>query len=293
MSDRWYSLDDLPFGRCRVRVRWPGFRVLAVRDGVGKWFEIRGRELVPIDVRQIEAWQPENASVWTWPDRIEPSPLPVQVSPSLGVIGGVAFNATEAAAEMEEWREAARARRGDEPPPDTKSQWWRDVTRIAYQPMGSIEREHGEARIMRHLILERGMALDIRRQRSNAAVLADLKRSWADIYGEQSEGDDWVPPLVPQPQDWADFEVVMGWFAEVAPSNREMFVLRGRMLAPPTTWRRIGDDIHRHWTRAQQIYKEAITDLVDAGNRPRRRAEARIAALRTRNWVARGRANNV
>ena len=132
------------------------------------------------------------------------------------------------------------------------------------------------------------MAMDLRRQKSNAAVLADLKLTWADIYGEQSKGDDWQPPLVPLPQDWADFDVVMGWFAEVAPRHREMTVLRGRTLSPPLTWVVLGEMIKRHWTRSQQIYKEAVSDLVAAGNRPRHRAEARIAEVRERNRVARG-----
>ena len=288
---RWYSFDDLPGGRLRVRVRWPGYIVEAASEvdkkGRRHWHEIAGRELRPLKAR-LSAWQPLDATRWQWPNGIEPQPLPMRVTPALATIGGVAFDAATAAAEMEEWREAARAN-ADQPPPE-KGQWWRDVTRVQYEPMGAVSLDHGEARIMRHLILEAGMAMDLRRQKSNAAVLADLKLTWADIYGEQSRGDDWQPPLVPLPQDWNDFDTVMGWFAEVAPREREMTVLRGRTLSPPLTWVVLGDMIKRHWTRSQQIYKEAISDLVAAGNRPRHRAEARIAEVRERNRVARIRA---
>lgn len=289
MHELWYSLDDLPAGRLRVRVRWPGYAVLAASEvdkrGVRHWHEIVGTELRRITA-PIAAWQPDDATRWRWPNGIEPPPLPVAVAPSLAVINGMDFDAASAAAEMEEWREAARARTDDCAVRDGLP-WWRDVTRIAYEPMGFVSLDHGEARIMRHLILEQSLRLDLRRRKTNAAVLADMKRTWADIYGAESRGDDWAPPLVPQPHDWADFDVVMGWFAEVSPSARELTVLRGRMLAPPVTWRGLGDEIGRSWQRAQQIYNGSIDDLVAAANRPRWRGEARIAAVRERNRLAR------
>ena len=287
---RWYSFDDLPGGRLRVRVRWPGYIVEAASEidkrGTRRWFEVRGKELKPLKAR-LSAWQPLDATRWQWPNGIEPQPLPMRLTPALATIGGVSFDAATAAAEMEEWREAARANADPAPEDRQGLPWWRDVTRIIYEPMGSISLEHGEARIMRHLILEAGMPMDLRRQKSNAAVLADLKLSWVDIYGEQSRGDDWQPPLVPLQPDHDDFDVVMGWFAEVSPREREMIVLRGRMMSPPLTWVVLGGMIKRHWTRSQQIYKEAIGDLIAAGNRPRHRAEARIAEVRERNRVAR------
>jgi hypothetical protein len=355
VNHHWYRIEDLPAGRVRVRVRWPGYVVDAVGDvdkkGRRHWHEIRGRELKPLRAR-VEAWQPCDATQWRWQNGIEPEPIRVEVRPRIGSIGGMSFDAANAAAEMEEWREAARADYSrddgawddawDDMTPSAHTghgvptvghgvptvghgvptvghgvptvghgvpthkhgvghgvpthgtggargaivQWWRDVTRVVYEPMGAVSREHGEARIMRHLILERSLPTDIRRQRSNAAVLADLKLTWVDVYGEQSRGDDWVPPLVPTPHDWADFDVVMGWFSEVAPRDREMVVLRARMLSPPRTWLAIGNEINRSWQRAQQIYRETICSLVAAGNRPRLRAEERIVEVRNRNKLA-------
>ncbi len=284
----WYSMQDLPPGRLRVRVRWSGYEVLAASDvdkkGRRSWHEIRGRDLTPLPATP-EAWQPETLEKWRWPNGIEPVPLKIQVVPRM-YSEEASFDAANAAAEMEEWREAARANR-DAGQPVERGQWWRDVTRVSYEPMGGVSLEMGEARIMRHLILERSLPNDLRRQKSNAATLADLKLSWADIYGAQSRGDDWTPPLVPQPQDWNDFDTVMGWFCEVAPHKREMTILRGRMLSPPATWRQLGDEIKKSPARAQQLYKSSIEDLVSAANRPRHRAVARIAEVQERNRAAR------
>lgn len=286
-ENSWYSPSDLPPGRLRVRVRWAGYVVIAAcevdKKGRRHWHELRGRDLTPLHV-QIEGWQPEDSAKWVWPNGVQPLPLRIQVVPR-SFAEEASFSATDAAAEMEGNREAARARR-DEVAEDPSLPWWRDVTRIEYQPMGAVTLDMGEARIMRHLILERGLPADMRRQKSNAAVLADLKLSWADILNSQSRGDDWTPPLVPLEQDWRDFEVVMGWMSEVAPSNREMLVLRARMLSPPATWRQIGDEIKRSPSLAQQIYAKAIGDLVEAANRPRHRAEARLAEVQERNRAA-------
>lgn len=284
----WYSMQDLPAGSLRVRVRWAGYVVLAASNvdqkGRRVWHEIRGTDLTPLPATP-EAWQPETLEKWRWPNGIEPVPLPVQVVPRFHS-EETSFDAAAAAAEMEDWREAARASGGDRQPVEM-GQWWRDVTRVAYEPMGGVSLRMGEARILRHLILERSMPNDLRRQKSNAAVLADLKLSWADIYGAQSRGDDWTPPLVAQPQDWRDFDTVMGWFCEVAPNSREMTILRGRMMSPPATWRQLGDEIGRSWQRAQQLYKQSIKDLVEAANTPRHRAVARIAEVQERNRAAR------
>lgn len=161
------------------------------------------------------------------------------------------------------------------------------MTRVVYEPQGSVTREQGEARVMRALILERSIRIrmDLAPYRTNAAVLAQLKTTLADVLREQPEGD-WVPPLEPQPQDWRDFEIAMGWLVEVMPSKREMMILRARMQSPPATWRQIGDEINRTGARARQIYDDAIDALVAAANRQPRRAMARLGELKARNREA-------
>ena len=201
------------------------------------------------------------------------------------MIGGVAFDAVLASEEREAERQRAIADH-DRPTVDRASQWWRDSTLIKYEPMGSVSRDMGEARIMRHLAVERSMPMDMRRQRSNAAILADLKRSWADVYGDQAPGSDWQPPLTPMDGDWRDFETVMGWLVEVLPSKRELFVMRCRMLSPPATWVQIGDEIRRDGKSAKRCYERSISDLVDAANRRPRRARKRLAELQARNRSA-------
>lgn len=291
MTD-WYGPEHLPHGLVHgIVARWPGYEVPAAtatdKKGRRTWYEVRGRDLVRLHMVP-EAWRPAPGRPWVWPGTV-PEPLPISVIPRVGAIGGVAFDAAAAAAEMEEWREAARANARDPEARDPTAQvgqWWRDVTRVAYQALGSVTREMAEARILRHLILERSLPLDLRRAKSNAAVLADMKRSLADVYGEAA-GSDWVPPLVAQPEDHRDFETVMGWLAEVGTTRRELMVLRARMQSPPITWVQIGDALHIAAKRARTIYDGAIDDLLAAANRQPRRSVARIAEVRARNREAR------
>lgn len=289
VDDPWYAIEHLPRGKCRIRVRRDSWLVEAAtevdRRGVRHWHEVVGRELRPLPWQPV-AWQPRSAAAWRWPNGAEPPPaLPVLVVPQMASIGGVAFDAATAAAEMEAEREVAGARRHDEPA-DDGGQWWRDVARVDYQRMGSVTRDMGEARIMRALILERTIRMDMARYKSNAAVLAALKLTLADVLADEPEAD-WVPPLVPQPEDWRDFDVVMGWLAEVGTTKRELTVMRARMHAPPLAYSQIADALGIKRQRARQIYVSAIDDLVEAANRPPRRAMARIAALKERNRAAR------
>lgn len=285
MTDR-YALRHLPAGPVHGIIwHWSGYEVAGAatvdRRGNRHLYEVRGKELVALK-DEPQSWRPADVNRWRWPNNVAPEPLPVQIEPRMTTIG-MAFDATAAAAEMEADREAARANRRAATT-DTP-QWWRDVARVAYAPMGAVSRDHGEARIMRALILERGIRLDLRPYRTNAAVLADLKATLADLLAE-APASDWVPPLVAQPEDWRDFEVVMGWLIEVMPSRRELTCLRGRMQSPPLTWVQIGDEIGRTEARARQLYAGAIDALVAAANREPRRARARLAELQERNRSA-------
>lgn len=194
-------------------------------------------------VASPEAWQPENPVKWLWPNGRQPLPLPVLVHPAMTAIGGIEFDEVLAAREMEEWREAARTRPAEEAEDAAivaSGQWWRDVSRVIYEPPGAVSLDMVEARVIRHLILERALPLDLKRIKSNAAVLADLKRSWADVYGAEADGDDWAPAVAIVDADWRDFDVVLGWLVEAAIAERELVVLRAKMGTPPATWRRSG-----------------------------------------------------
>jgi len=299
-SDDWYDLRHLPpRGMVRVRVRWPGYRVLAASDvdkrGIRHWHEVRGRELVPLTI-EPHAWQPEDVTRWQWPNGRVPDPLPVEVRGQVAASAKLEFRAvsdaeaSEMAREMEENRRVAsgangRAHGGNPHEQASAIQWWRDVAAVRYEPMGSVSREHGEARIMRALIVERSIRMDLKRSRTNAAVLADLKLTLADVLAEHP-GEDWVPPLAAMPEDWRDFEIVMGWLVEVMPSRTEIRVLRGRMVSPPQTWEMIGYDISRSGERARQIYEATVEGLIAAANVRPRRARARLRELQARNREA-------
>lgn len=298
MADEWYGIDALPRGAVHgIVARWPGFEVPAAtatdKKGVRSWYEVKGKSLSPLSV-PVEAWRPADASRWRWPNGVVPLPLPVHVFPRLAIVGGMTFDAATAAAEMESWREDARSRPDDDID-ERDSQWWRDITRVAYEPMGSVSLPMCEARVMRHLILERSLPMPMRRQKSNAAVLADLKRSFADVYGDEPDVD-WVPPLRSTPEDHKDFDLVMVWIVEAEVSRRQMAILRARMQSPPATWVQIGDELQLHRNadaarkRAKAIYANTIAMLCDAANRPAVRTVVQIDALRERNRAARRRA---
>lgn len=285
-------MSDMPdYGTVKVRLRWSGYQVVAVsqpdKRGVRRWHEIRDvRQLVPLPADVVpEAWQPEDGNRWQWPNGRKPDPLRATVAPQLSQRATVAFaevtaaEAAEMAAEMEEWRRApvARGERIDRGLP-----WWRDVTRIRYEATGAVSREHGEARILRALILEWSIPLDLKPYRTNAAALAALKLTLADVLADRPD-EDWMPPLKPMPEDWRDFEVVLGWFAEVMPSRRELHVLRGRMATPPKGWTLIGAECRRSAEWARTTYNTTLDVLIEAANRAPRRRLRRLKELQERN----------
>lgn len=286
----WYKLDDLPPGTVHgIEWRWPGYEVKGAtttdKRGNRYFYEVRRDKSLKRLPHVPDAWRPDPANHrWTWPGGVAPEPLRREVVPRLATLGGVAFAAVssaELAAEMEANREAARATHGNDPL-DEPPQWWRDVWRIEYQAMGGVTRDMAEARIMRFLILERSIRMDIEAPRTNAAVLADLKRTLADVLADRPEVD-WVPPLKPTAEDHCDFETVGGWLVEVMPSRREMGIMRARMGTPPETWDAIGATFRRSREAARTLYNATIDVLADVANRPARRARARRTELQERN----------
>ena len=290
-NEVWFNLDALPTGTVHgILARWPGLQseaaTLTDRKGNRRWYRVIDAALVPL-ASEPHVWRPSDDNKgWFWPNGVVPEPAKPHQIPRWASIGGVDFDAAEAVSEMQEWRECARVGAPEQAGLSlAREQWWRDVTRVVYEPQGKVTAQHGEARIMRALILERSIRMDLAPYRTNAAVLAQLKTTLADVLREQPEGD-WVPPLTPQPQDWRDFEVAMGWLVEVMPSKREMMILRARMQSPPATWRQIGDEINRTGARARQIYDDVIEALVAAANRAPKRAKARLGELKARNREA-------
>lgn len=268
-GNQWYAPRHIPSCRVRILARLADGQSLPVvgsfdRQGMRRWHLLAGRTLRPL-ISEIRAWQPLSKG-WTWPNGLVPPPLDdTDAALSLGLSE----------------RLLAEPYRGlDEP------QWWRDGTLITYEAMGKISPRHGEARIMRALVLERSIRMDMASYTTNGAALARMKMSLADVLAEEPDAD-WVPPLMPLEQDHRDYLTVMGWLIEVMPSAREMRILRDRMGSPPRSWVQIGDRISRDASRARQLYQGAIADLVVAGNRRPRRSPARLSELQKRNREAR------
>lgn len=298
----WYSLDHLPAGTVHgIEWRWPGYEVVGatVTDKKGRrhFYEVRDKALAPLPCHP-EAWRPnpKSGKAWSWPNGVEPAPLKRTLLPSISTIGGIAFDSVssaELAEEMDANREAMRttnrASNRDDWREKDATQWWRDPTRILYQPMGSVTREHAEARIMRCLILDRSIGMDFKATRTNAAALADLKRTLADVLAEDREVD-WVPPIHMIGSDHADYDTVMGWLLEVMLSRRELKALVLRTRVPALSWDEIGGSIRRSREAARTIYLTTIDVLTAVANRPARLAATRLAALQERNRAHRRRA---
>ena len=296
MNSDWYAIDHLPFGRVHVRVADRSRIFAAARSWNAetkgwRWCEVREAEReakwMPKDWQPLR-WQPLDAANWVWPNGAQPPrPLPKSV-PRLATLAMRYDETSKAlAAEFEEERERLRVERAEQDGvEDTPSvQWWRDVTKIEYQPRGRVTRAMAEARLLRALILADRIPDDLRRYKSIAAAVAERK---ADVkYVEAS--DDYVPPLVPLEEDQRDFDTVMGWLIERPPSSDEWKLLHGRKLSPPERWAMLGARTQTSGADAKRRYGRLIGFITIAANRPPVRRAAAIAALRERNRMARNR----
>lgn len=292
-SDLWYASSDLPPGRLRVRVitrgrvflavRWPHPDTKALTWGEPVKEIIAGQGTVAWFSRgwMPEAWQPEDVARWSWPNGIEPAPL--QTPPSRMWAATSRFAAVEEAEaedlarEMEQDRALARDSHGRSggDGPVREAQGWRDIYRVTYSGPGTVGREEAESRLCRAVAFDRIIPLDLKRQRINAAVLADLKR-WAEVLNADPT-EDYRPPFQPavaeHGSDFVDYFVVMGWLAELYadvdggwPKAKERVIVEARVLDPPKTWEDIGDSIRLTRAGARKRYDRLLDRLVAVAN---------------------------
>lgn len=229
-----------------------------------------------------DAWWP----LGDWPDAL-PAPLPHQPHHDVrfATIGGVAFDATAAAAEMEEAREAARCR-DDEPAAKDGLPWWRDPATVTYSAAGSITKREAEGRVMRALYFLSRPDNPLR-YRSNAAVLADMmaSRDW----GSSDFSSPHVPHLTLTLSDTADrMLAALRWAAELkaAPhgyGQKRLAVLIDRARNEPLTFADIGLRMHISPARASMIYDDAIDRIAAIANTGTPELDAIIAATKSRN----------
>lgn len=265
-------------------------------------------EPTPLTGKQRDVWGSEPRHwqpIGVWPEPL-PEPLTLGMvadEERLGSIGRVAFDATEAAAEMEADRETARARHGnakrDGNPEDQiiTMPWWRDASRIRYRDPGEVrvetieernpstgrlerhQRDMAEGRLMRALAwCGYGQDLSLRE-----VSVASLYREAVSKVAECNDDEDKLRLIMrglrfdPLPADRRDFLVAMGWFCRVSDSHtttkiwklsKRQRVLVERAKAVPKTWSEIGNIVGVSNTRAIQLFEAGLADVRAEANRP-------------------------
>jgi len=317
-ANPWYPIGSLTTYNVPVVLRWAGWEGTAVwmREGKAapRWVAIVGTgrtattqplppkklrlyhdtpagEDHPATDRMLAArgWA-DGPSCWrplrpeTWPDAL-PAPLPFQSAEDvMAQIGRVAFSATEAAAEMEADRLAARQetkKRGTDREREALP-WWRDAAlTVLHSPPGAITPRECDGRVMRALyFLGHGGATPPElRGRDNAGVLEDLRKAAAQALREGRElpvppdDTDRVPQLVRTPADTDERLLqALGWACEAyAHTDTLRIVLLGRAANVPLSWSRIGGFLGITRQAAKDRYDRAmlrLTRIANAGTTP-------------------------
>lgn len=282
MTDLWYPVTDQhpPWARfpLEVRVAWGARQFIAARilddKGRVRWMEVRNKRVIPLPRGAVPThWQPQFPDRWT-----APLPEPVLRS-NEGIMWSSrqSFSAVEEAEEQEPEQQMA----------EIGAQWWRDASKIAYEPPGEVTYPMAEGRIMRALNVDRLTRMEHeRRGTSNAGVIADMK-GHVELETKQEANRQFRPPFEPSPRDRTDHPVALGWLLDMDWQDIE-FILRGRATEPPPwTWKEIGFYLRpeRSGEWARRRYAKLIEQAVEVANGKRTRAMAELDALRERNMA--------
>jgi hypothetical protein len=281
MTAPWYPVTDQhpPWARfsIEVRVEWNGrhFTACRIKDDKGRihWAEVVKKRYLPLPRGAVpRCWQPLDAERWQ-----APLPLPIMHQSTEGIMWSSrqSFSAVEAAEDVEP------EQRQDEEAP--AAQWWRDASKVRYEPPGEVTYEMAEGRIMRALNVDRLTRMEHeRRGTSNAGVIADMK-GHVELETKQEANRQFRPPFEPSPRDRTDHPVALGWLLDMHWTDIE-FILRGRACEPPPrTWKEIGRDLERNPVWVQRRYVRLIEQAVAVANGKRTRAMMELEALRGRN----------
>lgn len=261
------------------------------RTGDDVWLEVCGHGSTARYHRlsaPADRWQPLNADRWQ-------ADLPRAIFTGAMHAEKMRFalvdeaEASDLAAEMERERVLSRAGRLQEASGERERYrrevlWWRDQTRVTYEPRGSVTPRMAEGRAMRALICDRAIRMGFKPWRSNAAVLAAIKETRSELEGVAVH--DWMPPVQPLPPDWRDYEEVMGWLVDARISRSDQTILIRRCQSPPWSWQEIADALRWKLRPTRARFDEMIADIVKAANRRSRPAQVAIEELRKRNRSA-------
>lgn len=286
-----------------VRALFPGGKSMAwclpppAKGGAITWLHTMdfGQDHKDGWVPTPESWQP-SVPGWTWPNGVVPEPLPScedrMWSSTLRFAAVEEAEAADLARDMERDRADACRQSMDDDPDEADTQRWRDVHEVAYREPGKITAAEVEARVCRALCYDRIIPHDIKRQRSNAAVLADLKR-WLDVLSADPT-DDYRPPFRPTAEDYADYLIVMDWIAEAYvdkpggwAGSDECEIMAGRVLDPPKAWTEIGEALGMSRQGAKKRYDKflrRLTSIANGGGTAKLAAVADEVQSRNRAW---------
>jgi hypothetical protein len=203
--------------------------------------------------------------------------------------------ATVEASEADRATANAAPRAGASSRGDEEAQVWRDIWRVAYEPVGRITAKSkdpakamGEGRILRALCYDRLIKVGHRKMlKTSGSLLADCGRT-PEAPSAEELTHDWRPPFEPDPSDISDYEsVIAPAINEYGWSTREEEILRMRALDPPYSFALIGHQYGFSRQRARQIYWRAIENICDAANgKIFRDAKGKLQKLRKANREA-------
>lgn len=253
-NPNWYAISAMRRLNIKVRVRWgwvePFEAVLMDTPTGPRWATFSEGEVVWLPPRQQKVWKdnpagevaevgddwlarrgwgPEPAA-WQpigdrWPDPL-PEPLPAidpgnRKAPRFSA-ETAEFDAALAAAEMEADRESARRRRGPEKA-ERGLPWWRDPTRIKYQPRGEVSQEMAVARVLRALSWCGFGMTDGQGGMQGSRFLAEMCSMTLSEALAASEADalGLADRFQPVKADHEDFLEALSWFCRLGPKVRE------------------------------------------------------------------------
>lgn len=290
----------IPPMNIRVRVFWEGrlFEAARVRHPTTKavcWLTERDRRpaFVPDNL-----FRPEHDNPEFWapiaPDKWQ-APLPriaMEIPDDVRMWNSkTAFNAAEAAAEMEREREEAGnvSRETERLSGRVAQQWWRDHSLIVYEPMAEISYRMAEGRVMRAVACcEAGGGLTLASKTVSGLVAAMAE---AVDLSTRDAVEDYAPRLEQLPKDRSDFVTAMGWFTAIDPPaggwlfSRAQLCLWLRARPMPWSFTEIGEHglFKVSGERARQIYANAIRKVQTVARQGVTPAPDQMASLRERN----------
>jgi hypothetical protein len=196
-------------------------------------------------------WRPQDPTKWR-------APLPEPIVPS----------------EPRMWSSVGAVERQHEAP-DDGGQWWRDASRIRYEPAGAISERMAEGRVMRAVAASGHGYGTTLTARTFGTLLADLAAQFDDRSASTSDP---IGRFRQTRADISDFDLAMAWFANLDPPdlrpadqrtwalNRMQNVLAWRARNRPWSFGVIADRFGMTPDGARKLYQRSIQAVCRVAN---------------------------